>query len=163
MQEEVEQRTLTLAINTTKLTGRVLKSAIAKFLAHQKQKHQNGPVKHNGKQTVKQLIGQNQGVSSIDVAQSGIRDFQRVARKYGVDYAIRKDKSTEPPKYLVFFKARDSDALTAAFKEYTAKTVKKQEKAKRRQERPSVLEKLRKLVEKAKQDPARERHRERER
>lgn len=143
MQEEVEQRTLTLTINTAKLTGRVLKNAIAKFLAYQKQKSRNGPVKHNGKQTVKQLIGQNQGVSSIEVSKSGIRDFQRVARKYGVDYAIRKDTSGEKPRYIVFFKARDSEALMAAFKEYTAKSVRKNEKKKQRQ---SVLAKLHKLI-----------------
>ena len=160
MQEEVNQRTVTLAINTTKLTARVLKNAITKFLAYQKQKSRAGPVKHNGKQTVKQLIGQNQGVSNIEVAQSGIRDFQRVARKYGVDYAIRKDTSGEIPKYLVFFKARDSDALTAAFKEYTNKAVRKQDKKKYR---PSVLEKLHKLVKKARQDPAKAKHRELER
>ena len=38
MQEEVENRTVTLVISATKLTGRVLKAAVAKFLAHQKAK-----------------------------------------------------------------------------------------------------------------------------
>ncbi len=65
-------------------------------------------------------------------------DFERIARKYGVDYAVKKDRSTSPPKYLIFFKARDADALTAAFSEYTQKKVKKAD----RSERPSVLEKL---------------------
>ena len=67
-----------------------------------------------------------------------IRDFERIARKYGVDYAVKKDRSTSPPKYLIFFKARDADALTAAFSEYTQRKVKKAD----RSERPSVLEKL---------------------
>ena len=55
-----------------------------------------------------------------------------------MDYAVKKDRSTSPPKYLIFFKARDADALTAAFTEYTDKKVKKAEKT----ERPSVLAKL---------------------
>ena len=59
-----------------------------------------------------------------------------------MDYALKKDKSGEIPKYLVFFKARDGDALTAAFKEYTAKTE-------RKKERPSVLQTLRRLKEQA--------------
>ena len=59
-----------------------------------------------------------------------------------MDYALKKDKSGELPKYLVFFKARDGDALTAAFKEYTAKTE-------RKKERPSVLQTLRRLKEQA--------------
>ena len=87
---------------------------------------------------MKQLIGQNQGVSNIEINDPSIKDFERIARKSGVDYAVKKDRSASPPKYLIFFKARDADALTAAFTEYTGKKVKKAEKT----ERPSVLAKL---------------------
>ena len=68
MQEEVENRTLTLVVNGTKFTGRLFKAAICKYLAHckekklQKQRSRDAPVKPQGKQTVEQLIGQNQGV-----------------------------------------------------------------------------------------------------
>ena len=85
----------------------------------EKQRSRDSPVTPKGKQTVKQLIGQNQGVSNIEINDPSIRDFERIARKYGVDYAVKKDRSTSPPKYLIFFKARDADALTAAFTEYT--------------------------------------------
>lgn len=142
MQEEVEQRTVTLIITATKLTGRTLKSAISKYLQHMKAKKQekirDGPVKPVGKQSVKELIGQNQGVTNIEISDKNIKDFERVARKYGVDFAVKKDKTGEIPKYLVFFKARDTDALTAAFTEYTTKTVKKKD-------RPSVIQQLRKM------------------
>ena len=116
------------------------------YLAHRKEKKMEkahaGPVIPHGKQTVKQLVGQNQGVANIEITDSNIKDFERVARKYGVDFALKKDRSGDIPKYLVFFKARDADALTAAFKEYTAKTE-------RRKERPSVLQTLRRLKEQA--------------
>ena len=142
MQEEVENRAVTLVISATKLTGRLLKAAILKYLASRKekrlQKARAAPEKPTGKQTVKQLIGQNQGVSNIEINDPSIRDFERIARKYGVDYAVKKDRSTSPPKYLIFFKARDADALTAAFSEYTQKKGRKAD----RSERPSVLEKL---------------------
>lgn len=98
------------------------------------------PEKPTGKQTVKQLIGQNHGVSNIEITDSNIKSFERVARKYGVDFAVKKDRSVSPPKYLVFFKGRDADALTAAFREYTAKEVKRAS-----QDKPSVLEQLRAL------------------
>ena len=128
------------------MTANVLKSAISKYLAYRKEKKvekaRAGPVKPCGKQTVKQLVGQNEGAANIEITDRNIRDFDRVARKYGVDYALKKDKSGELPKYLVFFKARDGDALTAAFKEYTAKTE-------RKKERPSVLQTLRRLKEQA--------------
>ena len=139
MQEEVESRTVTLIVSGSKFTGRMLKDAISKYLAHRKekklQKTRDSPVKPCGKQTVKELVGQNQGVSNIEINDPDIKSFERIARKYGVDYAIKKDRSTSPPKYLVFFKARDADALTAAFTEYSSKKVKQQE-------RPSVLKKL---------------------
>ena len=144
MQEEVENRTLTLIVSGTKFTGRLFKAAISKYMAHrrekklEKQRSRDSPVTPKGKQTVKQLIGQNQGVSNIEINAPSIRDFERIARKYGVDYAVKKDRSASPPKYLIFFKARDADALTAAFTEYTGKKVKKAEKT----ERPSVLTKL---------------------
>ena len=92
----------------------------------------------HGRQTVKQLIGQNQGVSNIEITDPSIKEFEKIARKYGVDYAVKKDRSSSPPKYLIFFKGRDADALTAAFTEYTYKKVRKTAKS----ERPSVLEKL---------------------
>lgn len=144
MQEEVENRTLTLVVSGTKFTGRLFKAAISKYMAHrkekklEKQRSRDSPVTPKGKQTVKQLIGQNQGVSNIEINDPSIRNFERIARKYGVDYAVKKDRSASPPKYLIFFKARDADALTAAFTEYTGKKVKKAEKT----ERPSVLAKL---------------------
>ena len=142
MQEEVEQRTVTLAVNTSKMTANVLKSAISKYLAYRKEKKREGPVKPCGKQSLKQLVGQDQGVTNIEITDKNIKDFERIARKYGVDFALKKDKTGDIPKYLVFFKARDADALTQAFKEYTAKTD-------RKKERPSVIQKLRKFKEQA--------------
>ena len=139
MQEEVENRTLTLAINGTKFTGRMLKAAIGKYMAHRRevkqQKNRDGPVIPHGKQSVKQLVGQGQGVDSIELTDPSTREFDRIARKYGVDYAIKRDRGSDPPRFPIFFKGRDNDAITAAFQEYAGKKVKKAS-------RPSVLQKL---------------------
>ena len=124
------------------MTANVLKSAISKYLAYRKDKAKNGPVKPCGKQSVKKLVQQDKGVTNIEITDKNIKDFERIARKYGVDFALKKDKTGEIPKYLVFFKARDADALTQAFKEYTVKTD-------RKKERPSVIQKLRKFKEQA--------------
>ena len=141
MQEEIENKTLSLIINTSKFTERTLATAFAKALKlgwnKAKEHYQAKP---QGRQSVKQLIGQNQGVSNIEITDSNIKSFERVARKYGVDFAVKKDRSVSPPKYLVFFKGRDADALTAAFREYTAKEVRRAS-----QDKPSVLEQLRAL------------------
>ena len=141
IQEEIESRTVALSISTAKLTGRIFKAAVCKYLEHRKNKQRDGPVIPHGKQTVKQLIGQNQGVSTIESNDPDIKSFERIARKYGVDYAIKKVKTEDKPKYVIFFKARDADALTQAFTEYTRKSVEKEK-------RPSVLEKLHGLTKK---------------
>ena len=156
MQEEVENRTLTLVVSGTKFTGRLMKAAITKYLAHrkekklQKQKSRDTPVIPHGKQTVKQLIGQNQGVSNIEITDQNIRAFSATAKKYGIDFALKKDTSDEIPRYLVFFKGRDADVITAAFREFSAKNLEKEKK-------PSI----RKELEQAKQQ-SKAQHRQRE-
>lgn len=131
MQEDIEHRSISLAISGGKLTGRMLQKALVRLLAYMKHKRQeHQAVIPHGKQSVKQLIGQNQGVSNIEITDDGIKAFERIARKYGVDFAIQKVNG-EHPKHLVFFKARDADALTAAFEEYTAQKL-------NRDQRPSV-------------------------
>ena len=73
-----------------------------------------------------------------------IKDFEGIARKYGVGFAVKKDATEQPLKWLVFFKGRGRDALTAAFKEYSAKQMNK------KAERPPMLSALRDLMEKVK-------------
>jgi len=97
-----------------------------------------------GKQTVKQLTRQGAGVSNIEITDKNIKSFESVARKYGVDFAVKKDVSEDPPKWLVFFKGRDADALTAAFKEFSAKQLAKTA------EKPSIIASMRDLLEKVK-------------
>ena len=149
MQEEIENRTVNLAISTTKLTARGIIRLAAKGLAYIKRKSREAALKNekpDGKQTIQQLIGQNQGVTNIDISQTDLKGFEKYARKYGVDYAITKDKSVFPPKYLVFFKARDADAMTAAFNAYSAEVLAKSK-------RPSTLNKLHKLIDAVKSIP----------
>ena len=149
MQEEIENRTVNLAISTTKLTARGIIRLAAKGLAYIKRKSREAALKNekpDGRQTIQQLIGQNQGVTNIDISQTDLKGFEKYARKYGVDYAITKDKSVFPPKYLVFFKARDADAMTAAFNAYSAEVLAKSK-------RPSTLSRLHELIDAVKSIP----------
>lgn len=135
MQEEVTDKTVALVIKGGKLSANMLRAAMLKVLDKWK-KSRDSPAVYQGRQTVKQLVSQGAGVSNIEVTDKNIKAFDRVARKYGVDYAVKKDVSQSPPRYLVFFKARDADALTAAFTEFSAKTVK------RSQQKKSILSQL---------------------
>lgn len=142
MQEELEHKTVTLTTNATKMTGRALLKMIQMYLAHQKNKKAH-PEIPQGKQTVKELAGQNQGMTSMEITDKNIKCFEKYARKYGVDFALQKDATQVPPMFLVFFKGRDQDAILAAFKDFTAEMVKKAS-------RPSVLTQLREIKEKIK-------------
>jgi len=108
----------------------LLKWAIRKYLAQAQ-----NPKIHHGKQTVKQLVSQGAGVQNIEITGKNIKSFERVARKYGVDFALKKDPAQG--KYLVFFKARDADALNAAFAEYAGKSLNRSA-----QKKPSLLGQL---------------------
>ncbi len=85
MQEEVTQKTIALVIKTSKLTVGVLKAAMRMYLNRQNQKAQ----RTHGKISVKKLIGEGAGVSSIEVTDGNIKSFERTARKYNVDFAVK--------------------------------------------------------------------------
>ncbi|MBP3854077.1 MAG: PcfB family protein [Ruminiclostridium sp.] len=136
MQERNAEKMISLSVRATKMTANVLKSAIHRFLAAQKNK---SPKVYKGKQSVKKLAKSGEKLTNIEITDENIKSFSRVARKYGIDYSLRKDKSEEPPRYFVFFKAKDTDTMTAAFKEFLGKEMDKKKK-------PSIREKLHKLV-----------------
>lgn len=118
MQEEVTGKSIALIISSAKMTEQVLDRAIRAYLDRKKQ-----PKIYRGKQTLKQLAGQNAGLSNIEITEKNIRCFTQTAKKYHVDFALKKDTASEQPRYLVFFKSRDADAITAAFQEFTARKL----------------------------------------
>ncbi len=151
MQEEVNQKTIALSVKTAKLTEDVLKKLIRAYLNYRKE-HKTP---QHGKTSVKKLMGENAGASSLEVTDGNIKSFAKVARKYNIDFAVKRDKTTNPPKYVVFFKGRDADAMTQAFKEYVAENE-------RKQNRISVREKLAKFKDVVSKSMNRERTREKQ-
>lgn len=139
MQDEVREKSVAFVIRVGK-TGEKLTASMLKYAMEQYLKQQRNPRAPHGKQSVKSLVRQGAGVQNIEITDKNIRSFQSVARKYGVDYALKKDTSSQPPRYLVFFKARDTDALTAAFREFSGKQLKRNKK-------PSILMQLKKFQE----------------
>ena len=141
MQEEVTGKAVALIIDGAKMSEQVLEKALQKFLEAQKNK---SPKMHRGKQTLKQLAGQNAGLANIEISDKNIKAFTHVAKKYHVDFALKKDTTAEQPRYLVFFKSRDADAITAAFQEFASRKM-------GRDEKPSVRERLAQAREQAAQ------------
>ena len=141
MQEEVTGKSVALIIDGAKMSEQVLEKALQKFLEAQKNK---SPKMHRGKQTLKQLAGQNAGLANIEISDKNIKAFTHVAKKYHVDFALKKDTTAEQPRYLVFFKSRDADAITAAFQEFASRKM-------GRDEKPSIRERLAQAREQAAQ------------
>ena len=88
------------------------------------------------------LASQNAGLANIEISDKNIKAFSRVAKKYHVDFALKKDTTAEQPRYLVFFKSRDADAITAAFQEFASRKMSREEK-------PSIRERLTQAKEQA--------------
>ena len=157
MQDEVNEKTVSLCIRGGKITAQLLKAAMRKALAQMeqekaKQKQQSKVQKqqddrtkdksYRGKQTMEKLMRQNVQLSNIEITDGNIKSFERVAKKYSIDFSLKKDVNADPPRYYVFFKARDADVMTAAFKEYTGQSLNKDKK-------PSVRKKLQQAISKS--------------
>jgi len=93
LQEEVTQKTIALSVNVGKgaarLTEQALQKAIKKFL---EQRKSHTP---HGKQTMRQLMKQNAGVSNIEITDSNIKAFESTAKKYNIDFSLKKVKGEQ--------------------------------------------------------------------
>ena len=102
MQEEVTGKAVAIIIDGAKISEQTLEKALKAFLEAQKNK---GAKIHRGKQSLKQLAGQNAGLANIEITDKNIKAFTAVAKKYHVDFALKKDTTAEKPRYMVFFKS----------------------------------------------------------
>ena len=139
MQEEVDQKTIALSMKTGKLTAQVLQAALKKYLQH---RAKGKIMLHHGQQSLKQLKKHGAALSNIEITEANIGAFKPCAKKYGVDFTLRKDATTQPPHYIVIFKAKDADNMEQVFKEFTAKKL-------QREERPSIRKDIAASKEKA--------------
>ena len=161
MQEEATQKTIALVFRATSFTAKHFEAVLREAkrdLEHQQNKIQTRraqsrasrprrpreqrPRQRHGQMTVSQLVGQGQGASTMTIPDD-IRAFERIARRYNVDFAIQRDRSVRPPKYTVFFKAKDTDVLKECFKDYLAHQD-------RRRDRTPFKERLKNMKEKVK-------------
>jgi hypothetical protein len=128
IQEELnskQKKFVEITVKSAYLTTSKLAQGMAQWLFSQK-----GSAAKVGKQSLKQLTKHGDKIEEIPIAGGSIKDFESIARKYAVSYAVEKDASTDPPQHKVFFKAKNTDDITAAFKEYSARQIDKQKSQK---------------------------------
>ena len=154
MQDEVNEKVVSLCISGGKISARILKNVLMKYLQEverrEKQRAEKSAAKgdpdtsisYRGKISMEQLKAEKKELSNIEITDGNIKSFERVAKKYSIDFSLKKDVNADPPRYYVFFKARDADVMTAAFKEYTGQSLNKDKK-------PSVRKKLQQAISKS--------------
>ena len=123
----MSRQTIAVSVKASKLTARALAYVVAAVGRKIAKEHRKAQTPH-GKQSVRKLMGHG--------------GFDKVARKWGVDYAIRR---VGDQKYLLLFKARQADAITGCFAEYSRLELKR---AKSRQ--TPIREQLRQAEEQVK-------------
>ena len=167
VEQEIGRQVVVIVKGIVKLTPRALAKALSfaaktanapaehrRKKAIKKAQKQTARMQRHGKMTVKELAEKDKGMTSIELHDSSFRDFSRIARTYGIDFAPKKVKGEN--KYMIFFKAPDTDAMTACVQEYTKEQMRKA--AKRRE---SVHKKLNDIQAGLKnQAPTAERHKE---
>lgn len=141
MQDEVNEKTVVLVINTGKkglhLTASMLRAAIRKYLQHlekqkqiaEKKAEKEAEILPEGQQTMKDLMKHNTKLTNIEVTDRNIKDFEKIARKYNIDFALKKDTVSKKPKYLVFFKAQGCGCYDCRFQGVLRKDCSQAEEA----------------------------------
>jgi hypothetical protein len=149
------QKTIDITVQATKMTKDVLQNALSEFL--------NGSAEKKGKISFRQLENKSQGkLESIEVTDNNIRDFLDVAKKYDVDFSLKRDKSTEPPTYHVFFQSSKAENFNRAFSEYVGKKANQIESEKAPYSRQKLKEQAQEIANQPRErkDKVRERSRE---
>lgn len=119
---DTSRKTIDFIIEAAKLTSETLKEVLRAYL------QKDEAVKSVGKTRYGKLAKSGK-LDSIEVTDNNIKDFLSVAKKHDVDFALKRDRLSNPPKYHVFFTANDSESFNRAFKEYAFKSEKKLNRA----------------------------------
>lgn len=137
VQEEINHKQVALVEKGTKVTYAMLVKAIRAYQQYRKNKQANVP---HGKMSVQELAKKDSGMTALDLTDKDLKNFDRIMKKYSVDYAVMTNKKTSPPTHTIFFKGKDADAINKAFDELTEGFTKTKDK-------PSVLAELKKFAE----------------
>ena len=139
-------------MRATKLTARGL-AYVLRPIGRKIAKAYRAKQTPHGKQTVKKLMAHGTSTNSLELS-GDTKLFDRVARKWNVDYAFYQ---TEPGKYLLFFKSGQADAMTACFSEYSRMVLNKA-----KSNRLPIREQLKQAAEALARQPVREKERSKE-
>ena len=125
MQDETSQATMSLMIRSGQITARTLRDAIRQILMKRDVLETRVRDSRTEKQTLRTLVRDGSEMTNIRVSRENIGDFEYIARKYDIDYSLKRDRSGEEP----FFRARDWETLFNALEEYARRTELRRDRA----------------------------------
>ncbi|WP_207742781.1 PcfB family protein [Intestinimonas butyriciproducens] len=150
--EEVSRSSIAITVRASKLTARGLAYVLGAAARQIRKAQREGNAPH-GKQSARKLMRHGGDTSGMELP-GDTRLFDRVARRWGVDYAIRP---VEKGKYLLLFKAKQADAITGCFQEYSRRVLNRG-----KDRRVPIREQFKRAQELVKRRPQRQREREKE-
>ena len=125
------------------MTARTLAKLMLAFLKKAKKLP-----KKRGEQSFKSLAKRGESLADIEISDDNIGTFKKIARKHDIDFNLQRDDTESPPRWVVFFRAKDNKRMEIAFKEY-ANTILTKQKTKK----GSMLNKIAEKNELAKSIP----------
>ena len=142
--EELTDCEINLAVRVGSTAAAELRKALEKIIGQLEQARSNKPPETSkdpqqpkepktpkdpelkqGKQTMRQLHAHNEGLSSIELKDPNLRALYKEMKKHDIDFSVVKDGKG---KCTLFFKGKNVEEMTNAFKRYTEKTVARAEK-----------------------------------
>lgn len=149
MQQEAEERTVGLVVQSSKMTASLFFRAIQYYLREHKNKKVTN-ISHKPKKVrIKNILKDDAGVSNVEIQDKSIKQFERLAKKNGVKYAIKKDKSTTPPTFYIFFRSKDAEMIEYTLREFAKKQLS-------RDKEPVIKQKIEKFKELSKKMAAKQ-------
>lgn len=152
--EKGVRKTIDLSVRTKEITADILKACMKEFLEN--------TAERKGKMSLKQLQEKHScKLESIEVTEVNIKDFLIVARKYDIDFALKRDGTSDPPTYHVFFSAFKTEDFKRAFTEYAdSKQITSSEKKRGESSREDLKKEASEISSTAKKNKSRHRSRE---
>ena len=103
------RKTIDLSVRSREFTIDTLKSAMQDFLSGRSQR--------KGRVSMKKLSEHSGKLENVEI--KGIEDFLSVAKKYDIDYAVKKEADSDT--FHVFFQAGKMEDFKRAFQEFASR------------------------------------------
>lgn len=130
IQEDLSAKTVKVTFKTAELSAKILKNVFKKTLkrlgdsADSVSRDMEYRSSLGRQESVKALNRDGDSLKSLEMPEKvSLKTLDRMARGYGVKFAVNKEREGGSMKYTMFFKAKDIDTIRAMMKEYAGQEI----------------------------------------